>query len=350
MKKEIILSKLAKAKKVVKGSTRLSILEYTAIKDGRMKTTDLEIEIYQAVDFEGEYMLPTNKFQEIVNSAPRNAEIAISGGKFEAVITINGGRKYSLGTPEGMSIEDFPALNIGILENVGKFPQADLERLSKFIGKDDLRPLFYGINFRNGILCSTDAHKLWTYRNEGILIPEMLKIKESTRHEFTMPARAVDFIDKGHESQISTGMEYSRLTLNETDFLTCHNIEGAYPMYENVIPSKDSMSTKLIVSKAVLLAELKAIKPVMNKATKLFQFNLNGSIRLKAEDLDQKTSYENSIDGYKTGLDIEIGFNSEVFEACLNACEDDSVELEFSAPNRAVLINNVGICMPVMIK
>jgi len=156
-------------------------------------------------------------------------------------------------------------------------------------------------------------------------------------------------------------MEYSdtnaRFTFKNI-IMTCRLIEGKYPNYSAVIPTKNP--NKMTVDRQPFMNAIRRVSIFSNQTTYQVKFKIAGSeLALSAEDLDYSNEAHERLSCHYDGLDLEIGFNSKFMVEMLNNLSSDQVMLEMSEPNRAGLIIPVDnenkdedilmLVMPVML-
>lgn len=134
-----------------------------------------------------------------------------------------------------------------------------LKIVKPFAAKDELRPVLYGAYFTEDQICVTDANRL-------IVLPNRSDIKDEVISVIDNKKQGVSIGDK---------------------------IEGSYPNYKAVIPTKESVkSYKIDVYKALQFVQ--AALNYTNKITK--------AVKFKVDD------------------DFEIGFNGQFMTESLKAC------------------------------
>ena len=119
--------------------------------------------------------------------------------------------------------------------------------------------------------------------------------------------------------------------------LICRLIDGKYPNYEAVIPTKNPF--KLTVDRKILLNSLRRVAIFGSKSTHQIRFKISGKeLVLTAEDIDFSSEAKERLTCSYEGEDIEIGFNSKFMQDMLNTLETENVVIEMSAPNRAGIL------------
>lgn len=242
--------------------------------------------------------------------------------------------------------------------------------VGQFVGTDSLRPALTGINLQpmhNRIkVAATDAHVLAVKAIE-------------TNTEFigadnvTLPPIVFKLLP-------TTGNVMAFSLFNGEVMLQCNEItiqvtpvDGRYPDYSVIIPEKDSAKFTVIIGRSELLKVLKKAVHLVDKATqkvKLLISTNEGTVRLfapvaieqsyHAMDIMLSAKVEMSANIDERGLPIEpdpyfeIGFNAALMQKLIaQSVAEDSVIMELSLPNRAIVVNRanpdtVSLIMPVM--
>jgi len=205
-------------------------------------------------------------------------------------------------------------------------------------GNDELRPVM------SGVLCeitesyltfvATDAHKLVRYRRADIH-PKM-------NASFILPKKPLNHLknimpdDDDAEVKLEFNETNARMSFDEIT-LICRLIDGKYPNYEAVIPTKNPF--KLTVDRKTLLNSLRRVAIFGSKSTHQIRFRISGKeLVLTAEDIDFSSEAKERLTCSYEGENIEIGFNSRFMQEMLSALESENVLLEMSAPNRAGIL------------
>lgn len=336
---------LANLRKVAKGNNILAVLDNVRITANKGKLT------FQAGDIETyiSYFCPypeTEKFdflvnlkdlQEIVKLQKGTVNISVS----EYFINISG-----VDLPKILSPDEWPKVDICDIE-AGKIDNLKyyIDMCKNSTCKDELRPVMTGIYFdvENNNVVSTDAHKM-IYLASGDDV--------SLKNGFIMPKSAINVIEKWHNRvNIYTNKEGSRFEFRTNNCLiNFSSIEGKFPNYLAVIPQHSQF---IEVDRVQLINALKMARVGMNREIKHIVLNIaNGLLYVSCDDVDFNKHYKsNDIKLSKhDGENIQVGFNCDFMLNLLNLSTGDNVKISYSAPNRAALINDNMLLMPVMIK
>lgn len=219
---------------------------------------------------------------------------------------------------------------------------------------DELRPSMSGINLSiNGkaTFAATDGHRLIRYNQEGIAHDQEFSV--------ILPKKSCALLKSNLKPTDQVKAEFSSnhasFTFDTTEMIT-RLIDERYPDYENAIPRDNPF--KLVVNKFDLLGSLKRIINYSNKGTNQIRFILSDSVNVKAENLEFNNEASEQVKAEYVGERLEIGFNGKFLIEMLGSLNTEQIEMELSAPNRAVVFRPVKqeesedlllLLMPVML-
>jgi DNA polymerase III subunit beta len=167
---------------------------------------------------------------------------------------------------------------------------------------------------------------------DGILIP------------FKNTTEIVKVFD-GINDDITITLQKNQISLSTTTsphiYLTSRVVNGAFPDYKQIIP-KDS-TTQAVVLKQDFISSLKisnVFSDKFNEVTltvkpheKVFE------IEARNIDIGENTTH---ISGALSGVDVSAKFNYKYISDCFQSVSVDSLSLELSGTNRAMVIRPVG--------
>lgn len=302
--------------------------------DGWITVTNLSVYYSEAVDIEGEGLVDI-EFVKKIQSKFKDLKVKVERS-LTTITTESGEFKSDL----GQDPEDFPHTPEIEDSKTTTFSQWDeVIDLSRFCSKDELRPQLTGIYFGDEYLVATDAHKMRWYPNETGIKDTPTTENFPTNH--ILPNLEVAVL-KGM-TDVEYNDTYVRFS-NETQEITYRWIEARYPAYRAVIPQMKDCTIKVhlkdprkIIAAALVTANLTTKQVVLKAEGK--------TIKLQSEDLDLAKQFEGELEGTHEGDDIRIGYNGEFLNMCING----DVTLHMSAPNRATLVDDNTLIMPVML-
>lgn len=164
---------------------------------------------------------------------------------------------------------------------------------------------------------------------DGILIPykntmEIIKIFDSVEGDFTVTFQ---------KNQISFSAPHI--------YVTSRVVNGTFPDYKQIIPKNSS--TNAVVLKQDFISSLKVSNVFSDKfneititikpSQKLFE------IEAKNADIGENTTL---LSGALTGEDVSAKFNYKYILDCFNSITSDSLSLQLSGTNRAMVIHPVS--------
>lgn len=239
---------------------------------------------------------------------------------------------------------------VNISLNVDKVKEW-LSVATNFVANDELRPVMtgmyiYGKDGRMGV-CATDAYKLFT---DSI---------ESDCEEFGVILPSSGFKPLlniiANVSEVSAVIGTKNISFTTSDSaLHCRLVEGAYPNFNAVIPSNNSVSVK--ASKSELLDSVSRASLMVNATTSLLKLSVSDStMDIEGSDIDFSKKAKDSVSVEKTGADVTIGVKTGFFATCLGAVDSEDVILKMENSQRAIVFedamntNKVVLLMPMMI-
>jgi DNA polymerase III sliding clamp (beta) subunit (PCNA family) len=144
---------------------------------------------------------------------------------------------------------------------------------------------------------------------------------------------------------------------NETAQIICRKFEPisdsrVYPDYNSVIPQGNEGTIKIDMKQ--LKNALKDAKRAYNKTTKqvVFDVTTEQTITLSANDEYTGTAVNIPINAQTQNIETgyKIGFNAGYLDTICSNVSSDYLDISLSTPNRAAIINENILLMPVMIK
>ncbi len=348
MKLQVTQSNLAKAlntvARVANSRNALAILSNVLLKteNNRLSiaATNLDIGITHFIGSKiekgGSITVPARLMQDFVSSLPEGVlNMELNGNKLK--ITTD---QYQ-STINGIMADDFPVMP-AIKEGITwKTPAADFKKgLSQVVfsaSSDDARPVLNGVYFHTvagqAVAAATDSYRLAEN-----------KIGKSTKTiNFLVPANAAQdllrIISDTDKDVVVTHDDQQALFHVGDISLVARLIEGNYPDYRKLIPTKFSTIAKL--SKADFLN--------ITKVSSLFARESAGSITIKADKEDKSVSInaiasqlgENTA---KAAAKItgggEVTLNSRYLIEALNAFASGDIEFCFNGKLEPIILRS----------
>ncbi|MDR2835484.1 MAG: DNA polymerase III subunit beta [Bacteroidales bacterium] len=205
--------------------------------------------------------------------------------------------------------------------------------------KDDMRPIMTGILIEleeSGInFVATDSHKLAKYHNSSVSF-------ESEKAKFVLSQKAAEnlksIIKKTDDHIILEFDEKNAIISLENIKYICRFIEGAFPDYNQVIPT--NITNVLIVDNHDLQTAVKSAGLMTNKGSQLIGFSVkDNELTVTGKDLDYSTSGKVTVkyQSYQ-GDDIKLGYKHPDILEILKLLNSPNIQMQFAGTSRATLI------------
>lgn len=223
---------------------------------------------------------------------------------------------------------------------------------------DDLRPVMNGIYFENNIdtlsSCASDGH---------VLMTNTIDIKDGDRSKkvfhFIMNKSIIESIvrlNKKDAETISFACTDNKILLrygNKT--IISLLVEGKYPNFRSVIPTKNPIKTSISVND---ISNSISRSLLSSGATGLTTLSfLDNRIKISSSDIDYSVSAEDEIGCDGEPFELVIGVKGDYLLKCLKAFNKaNTVDFEMTDPSRPILItskdvypNRLALIMPMVI-
>lgn len=341
-----MLTAIKKADKIIAKNNTLVVLDNALLSKNSLMVSNLEIYgNFHVPNIDVEALVDYAFLKKVV-SKWKTGEMTISVNDHDQVVLSKVGTKSAFTLNQGMSIGEFPrtpsARKVsGVLE--GQDIQSMIRGL-KYAGNDDLRPVMSGVYLDDDKVVATDAHRL-------MFIDKVSKLK----HKFVTPNQVLRLfaVAKYNELVVTVNKDAEWVRFSDNlDIITVRAIDGRYPNWDAVVPKKSSttMTIKNADIKA-LLEEIDMCSLAANQETHQVAFDITkNGVTASSEDVDFGRSYSTVLKAKRRGKDLKIGFNANFLKTLINdVVSDADIVFEMTEPNRAVVINNEALLMPVML-
>ena len=359
--KESITKALSLAGGIVEKKQTLPILSNILIefKDSsfRVVATDLESELTiigktDNCETEGVTTASAKKLNDLCRLIPdgSNIELALSGDKLN-ISTKNG--KYSLAT---LPSNEFPIFETGDAVNTISIKNQDLKDLitstAFAMGNQDWRHYLNGLflKLEEGVLTAvaTDAHRLAL---------NCVQVNSKVNLSGIIPRKSVNEINRfigENEGDLNLSINDASLTVT-SDNLTFKSklIDGAFPDYNQVIPTGDSSLLDVNVKEfANSLSRVSILSNDKNKGVKIHLVENNMTVR--SNNADNELAEETVVSKY-AGDEIEIAFNVNYIQEILNNQTNETCNVLFFGSDKSCLILPPGnefpkyVVMPLLL-
>ena len=338
-----------------------NILIETTSEGLALTATNLEIGIRKLVpaevETEGSTTAPARLLTDFVGTLPDDElEMTLDGAtqtlnlrcaRFDTHIKCIEAEEF----PPGPRPDEGDRLEVALDDLVGAVEQTQMAAST-----DEARPVLTGVLVQvqggNLTLAATDGHRLAVRKLAAAGSSDL-------DASLIVPARALAELSrvlKGEPGKVEVIISKAR---NQVFFragsseLTSRLIDGKYPNYAQVIPSKSS--TKVKVSTAELTQTVRAVSLFARDSANVIRVKAQaGALTLSAttnEVGDSKAEMAADVDG----SDIQIAFNARYVLDALGVIGEDEVELLFDGPLSPGLMRPPGkehylyVIMPVRV-
>ncbi len=344
-----LLSHLAALSRVISSKSTMPILDnfLFQLTESALTITasDLESTLITSLELdniegEGSIAVPAKLFIDTLKEFPEQPlTFQIDGGSYTVEIFSDNG-KYSI---TGQNAEDFPELP-GLNEESTSTLNINHVALKKGIEKtlfatadDELRPVMNGIYIELTpdymSFVASDAHKLVRYRRTDA--------KAEFESSFILPKKPAGLLKnllpkEEFDVKIEFDDKNAHFTLSSYK-LICRLVEGNYPSYNSVIPTKNP--NVMVIDRLNFFNTVKRVSVFSNQASNLIKLNINDNqLVVSAQDIDFSISAVERLACEYEGDEMEIGFKSTFLQEILTNISTSDVQVEMSDPTRAGLL------------
>lgn len=359
---------LSVANKIIPSKTPLNVLEGVKMEanDNQLilTTTDLENEFKAFINCEvfseGSVIIPSKELFKIISKIDY-PEIQLELEENKLIINSLGFKAELTTISEG----EYPELEFGDFEDTIVLNSEDFENAINYVVyassyPEDSNPVFAGILFEiedNKInFVATDGSQLAFYS----LNYKGSKTKGDS-YKLIVPVKSLNAVIKELDQEVSIGFNQNSISFSyDTEYgkivINSKLIEGNFPEYKEVIPSK--FKTSFNVSRKPFLNAIKRVS-LLSKSKELsgviiFDISKNKLVIESIESEIGKAKEELVISNFK-GEPLNIAFNSKFLEDMLNKIKEDELKLSFidsDSPLKCELENKeefLYLLMPVRI-
>lgn len=344
-----LLSHLAALSRVISSKSTMPILDNFLFQLSENSLTitasDLESTLITSLELdniegEGAIAIPAKLIIDTLKEFPEQPlTFQIDEDSYNVEIFSDNG-KYSI---MGQSAEDFPELP-QLNEDKAASINVSHVALKKGIEKtlfatadDELRPVMNGIyieltsNFMSFV--ASDAHKLVRYRRADA--------KSEFDSSFILPKKPAGLLKNllpKEEFDVKVEFDDKNAYFTLTNYkLICRLVEGNYPSYNSVIPTKNP--NKMVIDRLHFYNTVKRVSVFSNQASNLIKLNISDNhLVVSAQDIDFSISAVERLNCEYEGDPIEIGFKSTFLQEILTNISTGDVQMEMSDPTRAGLL------------
>lgn len=322
--------------RVAGSKTTLPILANIMLKTVKnrlqISATNLEVAITQfiggKIDSNGSITVPARLMSDFVSSLPKDTiNMELEKNKLHIKT------KQYQSTINGIAADDFPSIPKLQNKNTIKIPISDLKKALQQViftaSNDDSRPVLTGVYFssQNGrlFITATDSYRL--AEKQIIKIQENLSCivpVSSLQHLLRILSEDIE------ENEVNISYDQAQILFTLQDIeLVSRLIDGQYPDYQRLIPSKSDVNITLNREDFINIT----------KVASLFAKESAGSITISVSEEDQEvsiTSVASQVGENTSRAEAkikgsgEVTLNSRYLLEALNAINDDKVTFRFS--------------------
>ncbi len=339
---EYLEKALSVANKIIPSKTPLNVLEGVKIEaiDNQLilTTTDLENEFKAFINCEvfseGSVIIPSKELFKIISKIDY-PEIQLELEENKLIINSLGFKAELTTISEG----EYPEIDFGDFEDSIVLNSEDFENAINYVVyassyPEDSNPVFAGILFEiedNKInFVATDGSQLAFYS----LNYKSSKTKGDS-YKLIVPVKSLNAVIKELDQEVSIGFNQNSISFSyDTEYgkivINSKLIEGNFPEYKEVIPSK--FKTSFNISRKPFLNAIKRVS-LLSKSKELsgviiFDISKNKLVIESIESEIGKAKEELIISNFK-GEPLNIAFNSKFLEDMLNKVKEDELKLSF---------------------
>ncbi len=365
-----LLSHLTSLSRVISSKSTMPILDNFLFQIAESEITitasDLESTLItrlklENIDGEGSVAIPAKLFIDTLKEFPEQPLTFQIDDKTSVVEIFSDNGKYSI---MGQNADDFPVLP-KLNEEAASSVNVSHVALRKGIEKtlfatadDELRPVMNGIfielspNYMSFV--ASDAHKLVRYRRTDA--------KSDFDSSFILPKKPAGLLKnllpkEEFDVKIEFDEKNAFFTLSNYK-LICRLVEGNYPSYNSVIPTKNP--NVMVIDRLNFFNTVKRVSVFSNQASNLIKLNIaDNQLVVSAQDIDFSISAVERLACEYEGDEMEIGFKSTFLQEILTNISASDVKVELSDPTRAGLLlpaesadeseDTLMLLMPMMI-
>jgi DNA polymerase III sliding clamp (beta) subunit (PCNA family) len=386
--------------KIIKGkSMDLPICECIMINEGSITATDLQTSYINFVgdtlyyndasdrEFLINWLLLKKAFKGIKATDDVRFACVTLDGKTTCKLMVNGKSVFTHN--HTLFIGDFPKIP-EINDHVDRFVlgENDVRHVldaATICSTDELRPAATGVYFDGpNKVVTTDGYRMMWRTTDG-----------KWKNPFIVPRNVTRLLDPAHSYNVhhdNVNVEF--VSNGNSERIISRIIDEKFPNYVNVIPAIDSLPTNLLFNRDDLLATMPAALNAADKATKRIILTVNDTedrMTISSEDLIHETSFSTDVsvvfytddvevikeekshkftgsDGITYYLDEHdvmqdpdnenklivkpcrrIAFNGVYLEQLVKLIDKPMIHVKLQRENRAVIIDNQYLLMPMAI-
>jgi len=308
----------------------------------KLITTDLDIGICATIPVsvtqKGTITAPANKFFEIIKALPDEGEINISLKKNNSITVKSGKVQFKI---IGLPVDDFPQLPLFKGKDLITLDQKEFKNILNLIdfaiSKDNTRYIL------NGVLFTIKEDKIDIVATDGrrlAVANKKLSTKTSLEKNVVIPMKTVQEVKRllGDKEDIKIQFGDNQIKFSFADsFIISRLIEGEFPDYKKVIPTKSKTEVK--IKKEEFLDATRRASIFTDQESQAIKLNIQKKCMIISKNTPNLGESKEQIDIDYSGDDtIEIGFNPIYLIDILKNLTQEEIIFEISDSTKSGVI------------
>lgn len=235
------------------------------------------------------------------------------------------------------SLDNYPKLpELGDLLNTVEVSCEDIHYAKQFLVKDETRPFKENIFLKDNMLYASDAYRL-LFREQNYKVDGYIALSMNI----------IPILPKTGKLIIEHYKEHAKIYFGKSNenILIHRMIDNKPPDFNSVIP-KDNPNKIVFDKNLIDWDKLEYCVSTINKSIKIESDG--GNTIFLTSNIDLGREYKQVLNGevQRTGDLINMGFNIKYIKQVIG--DDKECAIEFSTPNRPVIINKDRLLMPTI--
>jgi len=327
----------------------------------KLVRTDMEMStvhyIKAEIEEEGSITVPLKEFTEIIKNLPDGKEITLYTGDNNKFHIKSGKSKFwVIGTPKS----EYPPIpeieKTGSVELSPAALQTMIDKTAFSASTQETRYILNGLLWNNTAdvfeVVATDGGRLAVATHQALKDSEVFKIIIPTK-VLNEVVRFISLVkpDKDTKIRVNVGSNQVSFEMNDTTFIS-RLIEGNYPNYKQVIPSKKNISFDVFTKE--LLASTRRASLCSGEFGSTVKFHIENNIMTISSN-SQNMDFSDELPIEYTQEPFDCAFNPQFIMDVLKNIGSEKVSFSFTNASQPVLIEPVDnkelkyVIMPVRI-
>ena len=337
------------AKKFYDRKNRVPICDNVLFYGSTAKIVNFTDEVSVAMDtgdvvFKKPFIISFLEFEKVINKVKSSPiSFSVKGNNQISVETNKG--TFTFQNEKEEELEDFPLFpkdesGLKLFTTISINELELIKKAENFVAVDELRPMMCNVLIDKNNIVGTDSHSLCFYPSETERERSFVIPKKIAKHISLSKNNITVMLDEAgkHTAAIVDG--------NITIFYK--QTDGVYPNYMAAIPTDNPVS--VIVDTKEFMEVLDTSSISMNPSSEMVRLETKGNeLSLQTQDIDLSKSFKGTVKAKTEGDDIAIGFCYSKMVNLLKAEKQEQTAFSFSDPNRAMIVNEYCLLMPMSI-